>query len=100
MTKTRELTEQREPGLVRTDELDRIAWLSRFFQGSSEIQEPSNTKAKRYFKWAVTLGVTYFVSVILINSYNYHPKYLEIIEEERQEIAEAIKNEQEKERIQ
>ena len=99
LTKTRELTEQREPGLVRTDELDRIAWLSRFFQGSSEIQEPSNTKAKRYFKWAVTLGVTYFVSVILINSYNYHPKYLEIIEEERQEIAEAIKNEQERERI-
>ena len=42
--------------------------------------------------------MTYLASLVIISSYNYHPRYLEIIEQEKQEIEEAIKNEQEKER--
>jgi hypothetical protein len=98
LTSSKELADQRKPGLVHTDELDRIAWLSSFFHGSSEIQRQIGTQTERYFKWAVSLGAIYFVSLVLINSYNYHPRYVEIIEKEKQEIAEAIKNEQENER--
>jgi hypothetical protein len=47
---------------------------------------------------AFSLGVIYLASIVLLNSYNYHPKYVEIIGKEKQEIADAIKNEQEKER--
>jgi len=99
LTSTKELADQRKPGLVHTDELDRIAWLSSFFHGTSEYQGQTRNQTERYFRWAVSLGALYFVSLVLINSYNYHPRYVEIIEKEKQEIAEAIKNEQENERI-
>lgn len=90
--------DERKPKIIRTDELERIVWLSRFCTGSIKLQQGINIRSKRIFKWSFYLGVTYLASLVVINSYNYHPKYLEIIEEEKQEIAEAIKNEQEKER--
>jgi hypothetical protein len=33
----------------------------------------------------------------VVNSYNYHPEYLAIIEQEKQKIAEAIEAEKERE---
>jgi len=98
ITNAKEVTDNRKPGIIQTDELDRIMWLSRFCQGPVEKQEQPNTQARRFFKLAFSLGVTYLATLVLINSYNYHPKYVEIIETEKQEITDAIKNEQEKER--
>lgn len=92
----KEAADKRKPRIIRTDELERIVWLSRFCHGSIKLQQGINIRIKRVFKWSFSLGVTYLASLVLINSYNYHPKYIEIIEKEKQEIAEAIKNEQEK----
>lgn len=89
---------KRKPRIIRTDELERIVWLSRFCQGSFTLQQGINSRAKIIFKWSISLGITYLASLVLLNSYNYHPKYIQIIENEKQEIAEAIKKEQDKER--
>ena len=94
----KEAADERKPKLIRTDELERIVWLSRFCQGSFELQQGINSRAKKIIKWSFALGVIYLASIVLINSYDYHPKYLQIIENEKQEIADAIKKEQEKER--
>jgi hypothetical protein len=94
----KEITDKRRTRLVQTDELDRIMWLSRFCQGAVEKQELRHVRARRLIKWTCSLGVTYLASLVLINSYNYHPVYVGIIEREKQEIADAIKkSEQEKE---
>jgi len=94
----KEAADERKPKLIRTDELERIVWLSRFCQGSFGLQQGINSRAKKIFKWSFAFGVIYMMSIVLIDSYNYHPKYLQIIENEKQEIADAIKKEQEKER--
>lgn len=91
--------DERKPRLIRTDELERIVWLSRFCEGSIELQQGIHSRAKKIFKWSAAAGVVYLASIVVIESYEYHPKYLQIIENEKQEIAEAIKNEKEKERI-
>jgi hypothetical protein len=98
LTSTKELVDAKKRNKIQTDELDRIVWLSRFSQDSIEKQEHAKYGAGRIFKWTLSLGVTYLASLVLINSYNYHPKYVAIIEQEKHEIAEAIKNGQEKER--
>jgi len=98
LTNTKEVTDKRKPRVIQTDELDRIMWLSSFCHRSVETQNQGNIQARRIYKWAFSLGVTYLASIVLLNSYNYHPKYVEIIGREKQEIADAIKNEQEKER--
>lgn len=98
LTRAKKAADQRKPRIIRTDELERIVWLSRFCQGSIQLQQGINSRAKTIFKWSLSLGITYLASLVLLNSYNYHPKYLQIIETEKQEIAEAIKKEQEKER--
>lgn len=98
LIRAKKAADQRKPRLIRTDELERIVWLSRFCQGSIELQQGINSRAKAIFKWSLSLGITYLASLVLLNSYNYHPKYLQIIEIEKQEIAEAIKKEQENER--
>lgn len=94
----KEAADERKPKLIRTDELERIVWLSRFCQGSFELQQGINSRAKKIFKWSFAVGIIYMASTVLINSYNYHPKYVQIIENEKQEIAEAIKKAQDKER--
>lgn len=94
----KEAAGKRKPRIIRTDDLERIVWLSRFCHGSIGLQDGINVRSKKILKWSFSIGVAYLASLVLINSYNYHPTYLEIIEEEKQEIAEAIKNEQEKER--
>jgi hypothetical protein len=98
LTNTRELIGDSSPLKVQTDELDRIVWLSRFCQDPIVIEDNRIIPEKRLYKWAFSLGVTYLVSLAFINSYIYHPKYLEIIEMEKQEIADAIKDESELER--
>ena len=98
LTRAKKAADQRKPRIIRTDELERIVWLSRFCQGSIQLQQGINSRAKTIFKWSLSLGVTYLASLVILNSYNYHPKYLQIIETEEQEIAEAIKKEQEKKR--
>jgi hypothetical protein len=98
LTSTKEITEQKKPATIQTDELERIIWLSRFCQGSIEKQEQNDIRARRIIKWSLSLGVTYLASIVLINSYIYHPRYVEIIANEQQEIADAIKDAQEKER--
>ena len=94
----KEAADERKPKLIRTDELERIVWLSRFCQGSFELQQGIKSRAKQIFKWSFALGIIYMASMIVINSYNYHPEYLQIIENEKHEIAEAIKKAQDKER--
>lgn len=98
LIRAKKAADQRKPRIIRTDELERIVWLSRFCQGSIQLQQGINRRAKTIFKWSLSLGVTYLALLVLLNSYNYHPKYIQIIENEKQEIAEAIKKEQEKER--
>jgi hypothetical protein len=98
LTSTKNFVEKGKPKSIRTDEYDRIVWLSRFCQDPIEQTEKPKTKAGLVMKWSIVLGTTYFMSSILIDSYNYHPKYLETIEKEKQEIAEAIKHQQENER--
>jgi len=90
--------DERKPRLIRTDELERIVWLSRFCQGSFQLQQGINTRAKKIFKLSFSLGIVYMVSIVVIDAYDYHPKYIQIIENEKKEIAEAIKKAQEKER--
>ena len=94
----KEAADERKPKLIRTDELERIVWLSRFCQGSFELQQGIKSRAKQIFRWSFALGIIYMASMIVINSYNYHPEYLQIIENEKHEIAEAIKKAQDKER--
>lgn len=98
LTSTKNIVEKGKPKSNRTDEYDRIVWLSRFCQDPIDQQEKTKTRAGLLMKLGILLGITYFVSSILIDSYSYHPKYLQTIEKERQEIAEAIKNQQENER--
>jgi len=98
LIRAKNAAEQRKPRIIRTDELERIVWLSRFCQGSIQLQQGINSRVKLIFKWSMSLAITYLASLLLLNSYNYHPKYLQIIETEKQEIAEAIKKEQDKER--
>ena len=95
LTGTKEVTDERRPRIFQTDEFDRIIWLSRFCQDA--IRKQTNVRAKRFNRLAFSLGVTYLAIVVVMDSYNYHPKYVEIIEREKQEIAEAIKKAQEKE---
>ena len=90
--------DERKPRLIRTDELERIVWLSRFCQGSFQLQQGINTRAKKIFKMSFALGIAYMASIVVIDAYDYHPKYIQIIENEKKEIAEAIKKAQEKER--
>jgi hypothetical protein len=97
LTGTKEVIDEREPRLILTDELDRITWLSRFCHGSIERPVPATMLAKKVFKLSFFLGATAMAFMVLINSYNYHPKYRAIIDQEEQEIADAIKNEQDKE---
>jgi hypothetical protein len=98
LTCTKEITDERKPSLIQTDELDRIVWLSRFCQESIKNKWQPKIQPNRVFKWALSLGVTYLASIVLINSYNYHPIYTEIIAKEKLAIADAIENEKEKER--
>lgn len=100
LTSVTEVADERIPGPNQTDELDRIAWLSRFCQDPIEKQEQKNYPARGLFRLALSLGITYLAATVFINSYNYHPRYVEIIEKEKQEIADAIKTEQDKERKQ
>ena len=94
----KEAADERKPRLILTDDLERVVWLSRFCQGSIELQQGINVRVKRILKLSFTLGVTYLTYLVFMNSYNYHPIYIQIIENEKQEIADAIKDEQEKER--
>ena len=98
LTCTKEITDERKPRIIQTDELDRIVWLSKFCQESIRNQRQPIIQPNRVFKWAFSLGVTYLASIVLINSYSYHPIYTDIIAKERQVIADAIENEKEKER--
>jgi len=98
LTRTKQLIDERQDETIQTDELDRIVWLSQFCQDPIRQQLQSNILAERVVKWSVSLGVVYFLVMVVMNSYNYHATYLEIIAKEKQKIAEAIKAEQERER--
>lgn len=98
LTETKEMLEQRTVKTIQTDELERIAWLSKFCHEPIDLHKRRIAKSTLVFRWSAFLVFTYFITTILIDAYQYHPKYLEIIAKEKQEIAEAIKVEQEKER--
>ena len=98
LTKAKQLIDERETTSIQTDELDRLIWLSRFSQDPIEHQMHNNIIAERFVKWSVSLGVMYFVIMAIVNSYNYHPEYLAIVEKEKHKIAEAIEAEKERER--
>ncbi|MGD8641718.1 MAG: hypothetical protein PVG89_13885, partial [Gammaproteobacteria bacterium] len=98
LTRAKTLIDERETTSIQTDELDRLIWLSRFSQDPIEHQMHTNIAAERVVKWSVSLGAIYFVAMAIVNSYNYHPEYLAIIEQEKQKIAEAIEAAKEKER--
>ena len=98
LTSVKKATEDEEPKNTLTDELNRIIWLSKFCQDPIEHHEQNNIRARSIFKWAFFLGVVYIMTSVIINSYSYHPKYSEIIEKEKLEIAHAIKNKLERER--
>lgn len=95
---TKELTDKDNPIAIQTNELSRITWLSRFSHESIEIREPAQRQTARLIKWIFFISLIYLTSFILLNAYNYHPKYNEVIAEEKQAIADAIKSEIEKER--
>jgi len=97
LTRAKRLIDERETTSIQTDELDRLIWLSRFSQDPIEHQMHTSILAERFVKWSVSLGVMYFVVMAVVNSYNYHPEYLAIIEQEKQKIAEAIEAEKERE---
>jgi len=92
LTKSTEISLERGPANIQTNELDRIIWLSRFCQDPIQIKEPSNHRTRKLLIGSVSIGATYLVSLVFLNSYNYHPTYVAIIEKEKQEIAEATEN--------
>jgi len=96
LTKSTEIRHERGPINIQTNELERIIWLSKFCQDPIQIKEQSNNRYRNIFIGSVSLGATYLVSLAIMNSYNYHPTYLAIIEKEKQEIAGAIETNQEK----
>ena len=98
LTKAKQFIDEREATSIQTDELDRLIWLSRFSQDPIEHPMHANILAERIVKWSISLGVVYFIFMTVMNSYNYHPLYLAIIEKEKQEIVEAIEAEKERER--
>lgn len=98
LEKTKQLIANQDDETIHSNELDRIVWLSRFSQDPIAHPVRSNILAERVVKWSVSLGAAYFLVMMVLNSYNYHATYLEIIDKEKQKIAEAIKAEHEKER--
>ena len=98
LTRTKQLIDERENKSIQTDELDRIVWLSQFCQDPIEHNMQKNILAERVVKWSVSLGVMYFLVLVVLQSYNYHATYLEIIEKEKQKISEAIKAEKQRQR--
>ena len=96
LTNTKILMENEKPKSMQTDEFDRIVWLSRFCQEPIDKQKQPKTRASQLIRWSIVLGVIYLMSSIVIDAYNYHPRYLEILEKEKHEIAQAIKDQQEK----
>jgi len=90
--------DQRPFKTMRTDELERIAWLSRFCQEPIDGNQDLRSKSGLIFKGSIALLLVYYLSLSAFNAYKYHPFYLNTIEKEKQEIAEAIRVEQEKER--
>jgi hypothetical protein len=98
LTRTKELIDERKTKTMQSDELDRIVWLSRFSQDPIEQRNRSNTIAERVVKWSISFGAMYLLAMVVLNAYQYHATYLKIIENEKQQIAEAVKAEKERER--
>jgi len=98
LTRTKQLIDERQDKTIQTDELERIIWLSQFCQDPIEQNIRTNILGERVIKWSVSLGVMYFLVMVVLNSYNYHSTYLEIIAKEKQKIAEAIKAENDRQR--
>jgi hypothetical protein len=98
LANSKEMISQRKSPLIRTDELDRIAWLSRFSQEAIHRRPAAVLLRKRIIGVSFSVIFAGLASLLILQAYDYHPRYLEIIEMEHQEIQEAIEAQQEKER--
>ena len=98
LARSKQLREARKPHWFRVDELERIAWLSSYGQESIASISAARFKEKRLFKLAFTTSVTAVLAWLSLNAFFYRPVYLDMIEKEQQEIAQAIEREKENER--
>ncbi|WP_144394683.1 hypothetical protein [Pleionea sediminis] len=95
LTAVKEVVDNRKPKLSRTDEYDRIVWLSKFC--AHPLNEKKSVILRRSIKWASVLAFVSLVAWIGFESYQYHPEYLRIIQDEEQAIQEAIEKSKEEE---
>jgi len=98
LTESKKRLDERARKTMRTDELDRIAWLSRFCLDPIEIQRRDAYNIGLILKALTFVFAFGLVAGLIAQAYQYHPKYLATIAKEKQEIEQAIKDEQEKER--
>ena len=98
LANSKEMIGQRKSPPIRTDELDRISWLSRFSQEAIHRNPAAVLRRRRIFRVSISLIFASLASLLIMQAYDYHPRYLEIIEMEKQDIEEAIEAQREKER--
>ena len=91
---------KRKPPLIRTDELDRIAWLSRFTGEAIHRNPAALARRRRVLSLSVTGILASLAFLLIFQAYDYHPTYLEIIETEQRQIDEALEARRENERKQ
>ena len=89
---TREAVEQRQEKINRCDYFDRLVWLSNFCDETIVVKK--NILLQKGAKVMIVAMGLYFLVATLVAAYNYQFEYQSIIENERREIAEMMKDAQ------
>ncbi len=96
MYESKQLIESRRPPWFRTDELERITWLSRFSPEPIERDDAANSKSKRIFRLSLFTSLIGLAALAGFYSFIYHPEYVQEIAIEEQKIADAIEKAEKK----
>ena len=100
LANTKEMLKRRRSPVIGTDDLERIAWLSRFSQEAIHRNPKTVARRRRVLAFSASAVLASLALMLVLQAYDYHPTYLEIIEAEQQQIDEAIKARQDNERKQ
>ncbi|NVJ61104.1 MAG: hypothetical protein HWE27_11985 [Gammaproteobacteria bacterium] len=87
-TEVNKMLDERKRKFFRTDECDRIVWLSMFCV--HPMSERKSPRLRFYFKLLFSISVISVFGWIGYDAYQYNDRYISIIEQEKQAIREAI----------
>ncbi len=91
----KEVIERQKRPFFLTNETDRMTWLSQFTPEPLERDPVTAQRVAQFTQATFAAAIAGLAVWFAIDSYLYHPKYVEMIELEEQEIAEAIEKAQE-----